>query len=287
MNSNYTKNEDIYYFNRYISGCMFNITFAGISYPDPDYVKCRDLSDDLYVFEYVLNGRGTISSEGMTDEITEGDLYIINTKYPQIYRSDKDEPLEKIWVNAHGRLLDSLAGLYLGERPYVIRRNSREIYPQFTAIREYLTDSALTTDEAFEYIALILHRLMIYINKPNDSDIPADIRHSAADSVRAFIDRNLSCELKLSEIAKRYYISENHLIRLFKAAYGTTPKQYQLSKRVEQAELMMDNTKITLGEAAAILGFSSVQHFSAVYRKHRGYAPGNYRKQKINQHTGE
>ena len=275
MGADYRSNEDRYFINNRPENPIFDVRFAGISYPNPGYVKRRDTPMNLYVFEYIIRGCGSITGGGMTEELREGDFYIINTKFPQVYSADREAPFEKIWVNASGMLLDRLAEIYLGERPFVIRRDSRTAYERFREMHRILQDGALSREAAFDRIALILHALMQFIRTESASAVsePAGL----AASVRDYIDRNLCRSLPLEEIAGKYYVSKNHLIRTFREAYGITPKQYQLKCRADMAEALMDNTGMTLEEIGNRLGFSGLQHFSAAYRNQRGFSPQKYK----------
>lgn len=275
MGADYRSNEDRYFINNRPENPIFDVRYAGISYPNPGYVKRRDKPMNLYVFEYIIRGCGSISGGGMTEELREGDFYIINTKFPQVYYADREEPFEKIWVNASGMLLDRLAEIYLGERPFIIRRDSRTTYEKFCEMHRILQDETLSREAAFDRIALILHALMQFLR----TEAAPTGRESAglAASVRDYIDRNLCRSLTLDEIAGKYFVSKNHLIRTFREAFAVTPKQYQLRRRADMAEALMDNTGMSLEEIAMQLGFSSLQHFSAAYRAQRGFSPQKHK----------
>ena len=272
---NYQEREDRYFINDRPEDPAFDIRYAGISYPNPGYVKRRDRAMNVYVFEYVLRGCGRISGCGVSADLREGDFYIINTKFPQVYYADHEEPFEKIWVNASGALLARLAEIYIGDQPFVIRHDSRAAYERFREIHQILCDEQLTREEAFDRAALILHGLMQFMRSKKTSSVGQDA--GLAASVRDYIDRNLYRNLLLDEIAEKYFVSKNHLIRSFLEAFAITPKQYQLRRRADMAEALMDNTGMSLEEIAMQLGFSSLQHFSAAYRAQRGFSPQKHK----------
>ena len=148
MKEPYKRNEDCFFVSDREPSPIFDVRFAGISYPNPQYVKRRDQPMKLYVFAYVVRGCGMLSGSGETAELREGDLYVINTHYPQVCVSDTEEPFELIWINASGILLDRLAEIYLGSRPFVIRHDSRAAYDRLAAAQELLLFSRLAVPDS-------------------------------------------------------------------------------------------------------------------------------------------
>lgn len=273
------KNEDRYFINTQPPDPIFDIPFAGISYPNPRYMKRRDSSMKLLVFEYVIRGSGEIHSEKLSSRLGEGDLYIINASYPQVYFSDRADPYEKIWVNATGRLVESLAEVYIPGKSFVVCHGCESCYDDFLRIHSLLHDSSNIHNqnrrrEIFDEISLILHRLLLAAVRGQGRPVPEKLSSDKlAVAIKSAIDRRVTQPLNLRELSERYFVSVNHIIRCFCLEYGITPKQYQLKRRIDTADELMLNTDLSLGEIAGILGFTSLQHFSATYRRYRGYPP--------------
>jgi AraC family transcriptional regulator len=96
--------------------------------------------------------------------------------------------------------------------------------------------------------------------------------------IAAFVHDNLDIEIDLQRLAQVASMSAGHLVRAFKQATGLTPYQYVLEKRLERAcERLRDSTE-PVSEIAHGCGFSSLSHFSAIFRAHRGLTPTEYRQ---------
>lgn len=93
-------------------------------------------------------------------------------------------------------------------------------------------------------------------------------------SIVDYINAHLFEELSLEILAEKFYLSKNHLNRLFKEASGSTVWEYIRLKRLLAAHWRItDGTAATA--AAAECGFHDYSAFYRAYKKHFGVAPGN------------
>jgi AraC-like DNA-binding protein len=68
-----------------------------------------------------------------------------------------------------------------------------------------------------------------------------------------------------------------HFSRRFKEAFGETPHQYVLSRRVERAQELLRNTEHSVTDICLEVGFQSLGSFSAAFHRVAGMSPTAYR----------
>jgi len=97
-------NEDWHFFifNKK-SNMPIVIENIGITHANPKYMIKRENSD-LFVFEYVLSGVGYIEINNEIIKVEAGDVYCLEPGMTYCYYSDKNDPLEKIWINFYSDL---------------------------------------------------------------------------------------------------------------------------------------------------------------------------------------
>jgi AraC family transcriptional regulator len=83
--------------------------------------------------------------------------------------------------------------------------------------------------------------------------------------------------LTVAELAKEAGVSQFHFIHLFKKACGTTPHQYLLKLRLEQAAELLRTTDLSIQAIAAQCGFVAASHFSAAFRRQFGRTASEYK----------
>jgi AraC-like DNA-binding protein len=93
-----------------------------------------------------------------------------------------------------------------------------------------------------------------------------------------FIDQRLSNPPSNSELANALYVSESHFYCLCQSQFGMTPQQYLMSRRMQRANFLLTNSKITLPVLAAELGFSDASSFSRAYKNHHHETPSSARR---------
>ncbi len=92
-----------------------------------------------------------------------------------------------------------------------------------------------------------------------------------------FIEQNISCpNLVNQDIADNLKISEVYLRKLFMRHLKTTPKQYILAHRLQEAKRLLTDTTLTVTAIAEKCGFSSVYHFSREFKRKNGITPTQY-----------
>lgn len=77
--------------------------------------------------------------------------------------------------------------------------------------------------------------------------------------------------------ANLLHLSPRYFMDLLKFETGKNLDEYFQLKRIEIAKKMLSANENTVGSVAEILGFSSVQYFSNLFRKLVGVAPNEYR----------
>jgi AraC-like DNA-binding protein len=92
-----------------------------------------------------------------------------------------------------------------------------------------------------------------------------------------YIHRHLGDRIELDKLAEETCVSKDHLIRLFKQATGETPVNYIIRRKLEQAELLLTTTSMSVKNIAAELGYDDTSYFIRVFRKHSNMSPQEYR----------
>ncbi len=114
-----------------------------------------------------------------------------------------------------------------------------------------------------------------YINHLSDSKKKYDERIiSQVIEMKYFLDINLDRYFTISELAKKFGLSQTYAKEIFKELYGNTIYQYHLSRRLEAANVMVtEEAETKISEIALKTGFSSASKFTQAYKKKYGIIP--------------
>jgi AraC-like DNA-binding protein len=91
------------------------------------------------------------------------------------------------------------------------------------------------------------------------------------------IDARYADPLDTGVLAKQAQCSEAHFVRSFKRAFGETPHQYLLTRRLERAAALLRNTDYKVAEVCVNVGLASVGSFTSSFRRLYGMTPTEYR----------
>ncbi|MDR3110157.1 MAG: AraC family transcriptional regulator [Planctomycetaceae bacterium] len=81
----------------------------------------------------------------------------------------------------------------------------------------------------------------------------------------------------LHQLARIANLSESRFKHRFKEEIGTTPADYQIRQKIDQARKLLLRPQTTILDTALDLGFSSSQYFATVFRRYTGMTPAEYR----------
>ena len=94
---------------------------------------------------------------------------------------------------------------------------------------------------------------------------------------KRYLDVNFYNTIDLKDLALLQGFSPYHLLRLFKLYYGITPRQYQITKRIEKAKKnLINGWKVS--ESCYDVGFQSVTTFSTLFKRKTGMTPTEFKK---------
>jgi len=84
-------------------------------------------------------------------------------------------------------------------------------------------------------------------------------------------------ELDVEALARAAFVSPAHFSRQFRRAFGETPHQYLLTRRLERATELLRNTDRSVADICLTVGLRSVGSFTTSFRRLYGVSPTAYR----------
>lgn len=104
--------------------------------------------------------------------------------------------------------------------------------------------------------------------------IPAANRHSLSpEAMQRFIRANLHRKISVQELASEACLSISRFHEVFREVVGTTPHQFLLHTRLNQAMTLLASTNLSVSEISYRVGFSSQSALTNALRKHKGTTP--------------
>ena len=91
--------------------------------------------------------------------------------------------------------------------------------------------------------------------------------------IKEAIDGDISRKVYINALAREAAISEFHFYRSFKNAFGVSPHQYVLSKRLEKSVELLKDGRFKLTEIAYQVGFNDIYSFSKSFKKRFNTCP--------------
>jgi len=252
----------------------FDCPFAGVVKPAAA-VPVAHRPTDLHLLEYVLEGNAFVEVSGGTTVIPTGHLCCIPAGTELISYGDPETPCRKISVQLTGTLSDKLLAFFEINGILVTPCGMPEL---FWEIMDCAKEAAATrTSETHGRILDLVFLLLSDATK--ERFFPSQpISPSLAERIRNYMEGNLYTNLSLDRIALHFGFTKMHVIRVFKQAYGQTPMQYLLSRKISIAKSLLKDTIMPVGEIASLLRYSNTQHFSAAFKKAVGQTPHTFRR---------
>jgi len=101
----------------------------------------------------------------------------------------------------------------------------------------------------------------------NDKDI------ECIKNAKDILLSNISNPPSIKKLAYKSAINEFKLKKGFKEIYGKTVYGYLQSHRLNEAKKLLEKNEINVGEAASLVGYKSIGHFSKIFKEQFGIKP--------------
>lgn len=244
----------------------------------------REFSYHYHDFHKViifLSGKVAYHIEGKSYYLKPWDILLVNRHAIHKPEIDFSVPYERfvLWIRDDIKSTELLRCFQKAiDRSYNLIRLDSDTQEKLKQLLHEL--EAALKDEKFGSELLgsaLFTQFMIYVNRIFlEKQYIYDARSYSSDSqieeLLRYINHNLTEDLSIETLARKYYLSKYHMMRKFKEETGYTIHNYIISKR-----LLLARTKISEGtpilKAAQLSGFSDYTTFSRAYKKQFGTAP--------------
>lgn len=275
--------NEIFYHNDSEANAEFNVCFAGITMPDENYAITRDASPSI-IIEYITGGIGYLEIGGKCYTLMKGNSVIIPHHTVHKYYSDKKQPYAKKWVNIKGVLAEKILDFTLkGMTPII---SSANIDSEISRIIKMISEGSENNTLMLSIFTEILYKVAeSLIEKPMITK--EKNAATTAERIERYIINHLQDKFSLQSICDVFYLSDSHIVRLFKETYGITPYRYYLNQKTELAKSLLINTELSIDSICTKLNYSDRNHFFVAFKQVTGMSPYRYRRNFIEERNTE
>ena len=252
----------------------FYFEITGVSYADKTYHIARKNSP-VYIFEYVISGKGTVILNSEAFSVSKGDVYFLQKGSDHEYYADSEQPFTKIWFNAYGDLIENLIKAYNLSNSVVIKDCGEEIYCLFKEMIE-LSKMKEELSKIFKTGSFKFHEIIYNISLKNLHANPKISREAL--KLKNYLDNRIySPVTTINDLCSCIYRSPAYTTSLFRKQYGITPYKYLFDKKIDTAKYLLKNTPLSIKEIASKLCFIDQHYFSNIFKNKTGMTPSKFK----------
>ena len=230
---------------------------------------------------YVYQGAGQYIAGGYSYPIRTGDILLYN-----------QGDLHEVTSSLHheiGTFCFGISGLHLRGLPegHFTRAETGFVRPavdeidHIQSLCEMIYEHAeRRTGYSDEIVSHLLPALVLLAASLPPDARAADQPHNLvlANRICQYIGTHFTEQLTLEDIGEALSMSPYHLAHIFKDMTGMSPIHYMIRCRIGEAQNLLISTDYSATQIAAIVGYTNVNHFNAIFAKLVGLPPIRYRR---------
>jgi AraC-like DNA-binding protein/CheY-like chemotaxis protein len=101
---------------------------------------------------------------------------------------------------------------------------------------------------------------------------------SILERALTYLDSNLHKKIVQADVAHSFGLSTFQFSRLFKRLTRVTFQEYLLSRRIEEAQRLLENPKASITDVCFTVGFQDLSYFTRIFQRYVGLSPSRYRQ---------
>ncbi len=155
------------------------------------------------------------------------------------------------------------SAIRLGVSRFLLKPSSmEELEEAITAMAENLAAKGLRPDT----------------EKAEDSwHIDNEANNFIVNNAMKYIEQNYLHKITLCEVAEKTYVSQWHLSKLLNRNLGQNFSEILNNVRIKEAQKLLYDPSLRIGDIAERVGFIDMAHFSRVFKKNVGVSANEYR----------
>ena len=254
----------------------FTLLVGGDYQCNPAWNKQADAVDLCYKLYYPVKGEARLVLKKQDLTLRQGYIYLIPGY--QLVRQECASRMDVYWIHFVPRSLHMRMCLAGMEKIYPCNRKFVEYWrPICKTLPEFFKNRS--QEQFYRVQAMLLDLTSQFlaaegINRSMATDPVFEQLKPAID----FMDRHLTENPSLEEIAKVVHLAPNYFHRKFTKTFQITPFAYMLQRRLDLGRQLLLNTDLTLQNIAKRCGFYCEFHFSKTFKKHYSLSPTHFRK---------
>lgn len=289
---------------------LSDIPFFINKYSYDNYEEIQLHKHEFIEISYVYNGKGIHILDNKKFEVSQGDLFIINTETPHSFfpLDEHNSGMLKVYncmfqtefiknLDIEIPLLREITHMFLYKSLY---EEESEFDADLKLSASQQADISLLFEKMYiEYstkqegyisiLKLLLPELLIKIYRAykthhelNSCSCKSFKHQIILDSID-YLKHNFSKKLKVDDLCSQAFLSKSYFSTLFKSVTGTNVVDYLQKIRIEKAcELLLeDNHKVT--EIMEMVGYNDYRFFNKSFKKITGVTANEYKKK----HSGQ
>lgn len=228
---------------------------------------------------YIAAGKAHFHFGDEEKIVTAGHMVLYRPKEPQKYEYYGEDQTEVYWVHFTGGNVTNLLRSYgLTEDKKVFYCGSGLEYQNI--FRTMIYELQTCKDSYPEMLEMYLRQIFIMLQRYFKSSSKTDNSRvvEEIDQATEYFNAHYNEDISIEEYAENNHVSISWFIRNFKQYTGSTPMQYILSKRIYNAEILLQNPAYNVTEISQIVGYDNPLYFSRIFKKVKGLSPSEYRK---------
>jgi AraC family transcriptional regulator len=99
--------------------------------------------------------------------------------------------------------------------------------------------------------------------------------------VSTYIETHLDSVIRSVDLAGLVEQSVSHFCRAFRVSFDESPHTYVMRRRIERAQGLMLQTRLSFAQIAVDCGLSDQAHFNKSFRRFVGQSPGEWRRARV------
>lgn len=103
--------------------------------------------------------------------------------------------------------------------------------------------------------------------------------------IKAYVQQNYENDITLVGIATEFFFNPSYLSRMFKMKTGGNLSAYIEEVRIQKALNLFQSRKLSIAEAARMVGYNDPNYFSKIFKKRTGFSPSFYAAQEGDQNA--